>query len=59
MWRASGLGVIQRPMLGILMSFEPDVGEPIEAYVRRRGRETAALQHKVRRRSDLWAEAVV
>ena len=57
--RAQQLDAIQRHMYGVMLRLERKRDEPIDVYVRRRGKETAALQRLYGSWSRQWAFGVV
>jgi len=54
---ADRLDATQRKMLGTLFDFKPRNGEPYDAFVQRRHRETGRLATKCGRWSTKWAQA--
>ena len=57
--RAAELDRIQRRMLSIILGCRPLPDEPIETFVRRRGREAGNFQRNIGCWSIIWASAVV
>ena len=56
--KALHLDAIQRRMIGILLRLERRRDEPIDAYVRRRGRKAGDLQRTMGSWSNGWALAI-
>ena len=56
---AQRLDAAQRKMLGALFDVRPSQGEPYDAFVERRHRETGHFASKCGRRSAAWAQGII